>query len=360
MSQPWSERYRYWFLTVFLILGVALLYYLRDVTATLIVAALIAYILNPFVNFLKDRTKIPHNAAVNIVFWLTFGLILILPTILLPQFFGEIQKLYSDLEETYRVVETFLSQPFMVGTFTLDLSSLLPNLDDLPALTEITSGAFHLIETISVNFLLFLVILFEIYYLLKDWAKLREWLIALFPPDYREDVRRLHGMIKDTWSGYLRGNLVLMLIVGVVFTIIWAAIGVPAALALGVIIGLLTIIPDLGPMIGAAIAIIVALIEGSTYLNISNFWFGVLVTVIYLVVINLKNILLRPRLFGASVHMHEGVVFVVIILAVLTQGILGALIVVPVIASVGIVGRYFFNNLYGLPAFPEEEEEKSS
>ena len=356
MSQTWSERFRYWFLTMFLIFIVALLYFLREQTGTLIIAALIAYILNPFVNFLKNRTKLSHNWAVIIVFWLAFGLVLVLPTALLPQFFGQITKLYSDIEETYRVVEQFLAEPLSVGHFTFDLSSFLPSPNDLPQLTTLTTGAFHLIEIISVNFLLFLVILFMIFYLLRDWAKLREWIIALFPPDYREDVRRLHAMIKEIWSGYLRTNLVLMLITGVVFTIVWAAIGVPAALALGVIIGLLTIIPDLGPMIGAAITIIVALIEGSTYLNISHFWFGLLVAVIYLVLINLKNILLRPRLFGASVHMHEGVVFVVIILAVLTQGILGALIVVPVIASLGLIGRYFFNNLYGLPPFPEDEK----
>ena len=150
-----------------------------------------------------------------------------------------------------------------------------------------------------------------------------------------------------------------MFIVGVVYTIVWAALGVPAALTLGIIIGLLTIIPDIGPAIGAGIATVVAFIEGSTYLNIPNFWFAALILGIYVVLINLKNILIRPRLFGKSVQMHEGVVFVLIILAVVMQGVLAAIVVIPVVASVSIVGRYFINALYGQPQFLDEKNKAS-
>jgi predicted PurR-regulated permease PerM len=61
--------------------------------------------------------------------------------------------------------------------------------------------------------------------------------------------------------------------------------------------------------------------------------------------------LVRPKLFGRSVHMHEGVVFIAIIIAVLMEGILGALVVVPVLASIGVIGKYFRNRLYKLPPF---------
>jgi predicted PurR-regulated permease PerM len=163
-------------------------------------------------------------------------------------------------------------------------------------------------------------------------------------------------MIKDVWRGYLRGNLVLMLIVGIVFTLAWLAVGVPAALLLGILAGLLTIIPDLGPAIAAGVAVLVALFEGSTYIPLTNFWFAVLVFGIYMVLINLKNIWLRPLLFGRSVQMHEGVVFIAIMIAVLMQGILGALVVVPFLASLGIILRYILRSIYNLPPFPVLEE----
>ena len=136
-----------------------------------------------------------------------------------------------------------------------------------------------------------------------------------------------------------------MAIVGVMFTLAWLAIGLPGALILGIITGVLTIIPDLGPAIAAILAAVVALFEGSTFLNISNFWFAVLVIGIYLLLINIKGIWIRPRIFARSVHMHDGIVFIAIMAAVVLQGILGALVIVPVLASLGVLGRYVYHQL---------------
>ena len=173
------------------------------------------------------------------------------------------------------------------------------------------------------------------------------------PEQYLPDVRRLYSEIKQVWQGYLLGNLVLMLIVGVVFSLAWAIIGVPGALALGIIAGILTIIPDLGPAITARLAVVVALFEGSTYLQISNIWFALLVAGVYMGLINIKSIWLRPRIFSRSVHMHEGIVFVAILVAVVVEGILGALIIVPLLASISIVGKYIIRSIQKLPPWPD-------
>ena len=198
------------------------------------------------------------------------------------------------------------------------------------------------------------------YYLLRDWAHLRDWLLSLPPDLFKSDANRIYQEIKDIWRGYLRGNLALMTIVGIVFTIAWLALGVPGALILGFIAGILTIIPDLGPAIAAILAAIVAVIEGSTYLPLSNFWFAILVLGVYMGLINIKNIWLRPRIFGRSVHMHEGLVFIAIIIAVVIGGILGALIIIPVLASAGVIGRYIYNRTLGLPPWPMDPPDKPS
>ncbi|MCF6303195.1 MAG: AI-2E family transporter, partial [Devosiaceae bacterium] len=185
----------------------------------------------------------------------------------------------------------------------------------------------------------------------EGWAekestyKLRDWVFNLIPPAHQPDMRGIYQEVKQIWQGYLRGNLALMLITGVLFTLAWLAIGLPGALILGIITGVLTIIPDLGPAIAAALAAIVALFEGSTYLNITNLWFAVLVIGIYMLLINIKGIWIRPRIFARSVHMHDGIVFIAIMAAVVLQGILGALVIVPVLASAGILGRYVYRQL---------------
>jgi predicted PurR-regulated permease PerM len=357
MQSGWGERQRLWAATLVLIVLVVLLFTTREAVGPLIVAGLIAYLLNPIVSFVEKRTGFSHRVSVNIVFWLALALIFILPSLYLPSLFREIEALEQDFTSIYDTVVNFILQPLVIGGISIDLSLLFPSLQDVPAISELTVSALHLLETVSVNFLWFLVIMVVIYYLLQDWAVLREWLITLFPENSRKDVRIIYEKIKLVWSGYLRGNLTLMFIVGVVYTVVWAALGLPAALTLGIIIGLLTIIPDVGPAIGAAIATIVALIEGSSYLNIPNLWFAVLILGVYLVLINLKNILIRPRLFGRSVKMHEGLVFVLIIMAVVLQGVLAAIIIIPLAASVSIIGRYFLNALYGQPQFVDNEEQ---
>jgi predicted PurR-regulated permease PerM len=141
--------------------------------------------------------------------------------------------------------------------------------------------------------------------------------------------------------------------VAVVFSIIWTIIGLPGAVVLGILAGLFSLIPDVGPFAATALALIVALLEGSTWLPISNLWFGVLVAGLYAVLINIKNIWLRPMILGRSVHMHEGIIFVAIIAAVVFTGIIGAFIIVPVLASLGVIGRYLRRRLLGLPPFED-------
>jgi predicted PurR-regulated permease PerM len=156
---------------------------------------------------------------------------------------------------------------------------------------------------------------------------------------------------------YLRGQIVLMIIVGVVFTIVWLIMGIPGALVLGVLAGLFTLVPDVGPFIAVSLAAGVALLEGSTWgplADLPNFWVAGIVVASYLVLINLKNFFLRPIIMGRSVHMNEGLIFVVIIVATILEGIIGALLVVPVLASVVVIAGYVQRRVLGLPPFEDD------
>jgi predicted PurR-regulated permease PerM len=213
---------------------------------------------------------------------------------------------------------------------------------------------FQLLESTSVGVLWFLVIMVSVHLFLSHWPRMRDWLIDLSPPRYQNEMRELYRRISQVWMAYLRGQIVLMVIVGVVFTIAWWIIGIPGALALGVIAGFFTLVPDVGPFVAAVLAVGVALLEGSSWIPLSNFWVAGIVAVTYLVLINLKGLLLRPYVMGRSVHMNEGLVFIAIIIATILAGILGALLVVPVLATVVVAGEYVRRKVLGLPAFDEE------
>lgn len=358
MEKNWSRTFRYWVLTLLTIIFGILIWLGRELIAPLIIASLLAYVLNPIVDFLSQRTKLSRSLVVTIAFVIGITTIFGIPALLLPTLLAEFQGLIFDLQSMLSRAQEALSTPVIISPWEFHLDQLLPELPSLfsNSLTVLTENAFHLLEAITTNTIWVLVILVTTYYLLKDWSKLRDLLLSFAPEPVKSDINRLYYEIKQVWRGYLRGNLGLMTIVGVVFTLAWVAIGLPGALILGITTGILTIIPDLGPAIAAALAVIVALFEGSTYLPISNFWFALLVLGIYFGLINIKNIWLRPRIFGRSVHLHDGVVFIAIMAAVVLQGILGALIVVPVLGSSVVIGRYLYRRLQGIPPWPEMPE----
>ena len=99
-------------------------------------------------------------------------------------------------------------------------------------------------------------------------------------------------------------------------------------------------VPEVGPFASGILAVLVALFEGSNFLPIPNFWFAVIVASIYMIVMQVKSIWLRPKVMGRFMHMNTGLVFLAIIAAVILEGVLGALIVLPILASVGVIGRY--------------------
>jgi predicted PurR-regulated permease PerM len=149
-----------------------------------------------------------------------------------------------------------------------------------------------------------------------------------------------------------------MLIVAVGFSIAWSVIGIPGALVLGILAGFLTIIPDVGPFIGVALAVGVALIEGSnwSWMPSSSLAVALIAVAVYLVLITVKNFYVRPLVMGRSVHMNEALVLIIILLATIMWGILGALLVVPVVASLGIILDYLRRRIMGMEPFPVEEQ----
>jgi predicted PurR-regulated permease PerM len=223
-------------------------------------------------------------------------------------------------------------------------------------LSPLPEELLQLLESTSVGVLWFLVILVSVHMFLSHWPRMRDWLINLAPPVYQGEMHELYRRIRQVWMAYLRGQIVLMFIVGIAFTVAWGIIGIPGALALGVIAGFLTLVPDVGPFLAYLLAVGVALLEGSNWIPLSNFWVAGIVTITYLVLINLKGLWLRPYIMGRSVHMNEGLVFIAIMIATILEGIMGALLVVPLLATVAVIGEYVRRKVLGLPAFDEGDK----
>jgi predicted PurR-regulated permease PerM len=131
----------------------------------------------------------------------------------------------------------------------------------------------------------------------------------------------------------------------VITTIGLAVLGMPGALYLGIIAGLLEIIPNLGPIIAAVPAVIVALIQGSVSLPISHLTFAVLIILFYILVQQVEDKVIVPRVLGAALELSPLIVMTGIVVGFSVGGILGALLATPVIATGREVLHYVYRKL---------------
>jgi predicted PurR-regulated permease PerM len=350
----WSLPLRYIVLSLLIILFAIGLWYVQSVMKPLIIAAFVAYLINPAVNFLTMRTKLSRRAAVNIAFSISMLLMIGAPASM-TFFLDEVQQIIQDIGALLNQITVWFSEPHTLFGYPLDLGQLAARLEEfrstfLPSLAE---NALQLLEQTSIGALWIIVTLVAVYYILSEWPNLRERFIHSFPQDSYTEVEELYQRVRAVWMNYLRGQILLMVIVGVVFTIAWAILGIPGALVLGIVAGFLTLIPDVGPFLAAILAMAVALLEGSSWINLPNIGVALIVMAVYLFLIAVKNFWLRPFIMGRSVHMPEPLVFVFIIMATVLWGILGALLVIPVVASLFVIFDYLRRRVLGLPPFPD-------
>jgi predicted PurR-regulated permease PerM len=361
--KPWSPTARYLVFGLSAVLLIGLLWLLHPVIRPLVIAAFIAYMLNPVVNGLTRITRLSRRAVVNLVFAACLVLLVAISatttTLLLDQF----QDTLGDTIDLFNQVISWLVQPHVVLGLLINLSPLASQLTQFRSnfLSQISVNSLKFLERTSLGALWILVVIVGVYFLMANWPDLRRGFIASFPEAYHADLEELYRRLRTIWINYLRGQLLLMLIVGIVFTLAWLAIGIPGALVLGILAGFFTLVPDVGPFIAAAMAVAVALLEGSTlWTALPHFAVALIVAAVYLVLIGVKNFWLRPHIIGRSVNMPVALVFILIVMATILWGILGALLVVPTTASLAIILDYLRRRLLGMDPFPAQPDRGGS
>jgi predicted PurR-regulated permease PerM len=359
MDDQWSLPVRYLVFGLVALLFLVVLWVIRSVLEPLIIAAFIAYLINPAVNFLGRRTRLSRSGSVNLVYIITLVLFIGTPASLTSLLFDESSQVIKDVLNLFNNFIAWLEQPHVLPGIPIDFGQLANRLTQFRTtfISSLPNQAGQILAKTSLGAVWVIVILVAAYYFLAEWPRLRSGFIDLFPEKYTPELNELYQRVRIIWMNYLRGQLLLMLIVGVAFTIAWTVIGIPGALVLGVIAGFLTLIPDVGPFLAAMLAIGVAMLEGSnwSWMPASHFIVGLIALAVYLLLISIKNFWVRPVIMGRSVQMHEALVLISILLATVLWGILGALIIVPVLASLVVILDYLRRRVLGLPPFPITE-----
>jgi predicted PurR-regulated permease PerM len=192
-----------------------------------------------------------------------------------------------------------------------------------------------------------LLLLILIYFLTKDGRQLGVWLKGLALPAYQPEIEELGRRLDVVWKSFFRGQIVLASVVGFIVFIATALLGLPGALVLGLLAGLLEVIPNLGPVIALIPAVLVALIQGSNLLPVSNVVFALIVVLVYILIQQIENNYLVPRIMGHSLDLHPIFVLVGVVVGASFAGILGAFLAAPVLASLKVLGLYAHAKIVG-------------
>lgn len=357
-ESQWGRSVRYLIFGLAFALLALMVWIIHRALEPLIIAAFIAYLINPMVNYLTGSRRMTRKAAVNLSYFVTLAILVALPATLARLYIDEYQEVLTDAGNIVNQVIFWLMEPHLLSGISLDFSQLADQLTQFRStfLTSLPGRAITFLGRTSLDAVYVLVILVAVYYFLAEWPRLRKGFIGSFPEPYHQELNELYLRLRLIWISYLRGQLTLMIITGVAFTIAWTLVGLPGALVLGVLSGFLTLIPDVGPFLAAALAFFVALLEGSNWWpQLAHGWVALIVLGVYLILISFKNFWVRPVIMGRSVHMHEALVLISVLLATVLWGILGALLVIPVLASLVVIGDYLRRRILGMTPFPSAE-----
>ncbi|MCP4416383.1 MAG: AI-2E family transporter [Chloroflexi bacterium] len=349
MSKSWSKSTRYLVLIMVLATLLWLIISIRDLVNAIAISALLAYILNPIVTFVNKRTRVRRNWTVLLVYLLSLGGLVALGIIFIPIIPDQVSYLTSELQIIMEQFQTdYFSQSVTLLNFTIPLNTLIPEVPTLSADLIRPDVILTAIETTTTNVGWLIVILVSTYYLLEDWDKLWIWLVGWAPNGYKSDVQHLYEEVQKVWGLYFRGQLRLSLMIGILTGVASAAVGLRGAVIFGILAAVFDVLVSLGPTFMTGVAAIVALFAGSTFLDVSNVVFMVIVIVIYSTIHVLENIWFRPRIMGQSLHIHPAIVLIAIITSLALAGIMTALIIIPTIASVAVIGRYLHAKIFDL------------
>lgn len=316
--------------------------------APIVLAVALIYLLNPVVNWLTAR-HVPRIISGFLAFLLLLGFIVSIGFIVAPVVTSQGSELANRFPEIYeesaQEIEDLIARTGFEGVDLWSYERLQEFLQDPDAqdqilsvvwdrLGEVTTG---LLETILVFFLAPVVA----FYILIDLPRVRAEAIALIPKCHQAEVLHVSRRLGGAIGGFLRGQLFVALVVGLMTSFGFWAIDLEFWLIIGMIAGFLNIIPFVGPWVGGFLGVLVGFVTADLT---TAMW----AAIVALIVQQLDNHLISPNVLRATVSLHPAVIILLLVLGGGVGGIWGVLLVVPIAAAVKIlVGHLWRTRILG-------------
>ncbi len=305
----------------------------RHIIAWVVISLFLALALNPLVGWIERRTRLARAPAIGIAYLIVIIAIIAVGATFLPKLIDEVNGFvqatpsYVDdlthgrgrlgfLETKYHVVEKVREQVKNGGaTKLLGLSG---------AALSVTKSVITIIAaTVTIIFLTF--------FMLLEGGAWLERFFSLFPERSQKRWRAVGHDVYRTVGGYVSGNLLISVIAGVSVTIVLLIMGVPYAVALGLLVAVLDLIPLAGATVAGVIVVLVAFLHSVPA--------GIVLLVFIIAYQQLENHFLQPVIYGRTVELSPLVVLISVLVGAELAGILGALAAIPVAGSIQVIVR---------------------
>lgn len=338
---------RSWFILALVLALGWLIYLLAPVITPFAIAAGLAYLMDPTVDRIEHwhirSWKFGRTLAVVLVFvllttLLVVGLLVVIP-LLVRQTRELIQQMPQYLDWLTHAALPWVSERLGISIASLDTAGISEVLRNY--WKELSTAAFSVMETLGrggqrvmtvvVNLVLIPVVAF---YLMRDWDKMIQAIQDLLPRSVVGKVSVLASEIDEVLSAFLRGQLMVMIALGIIYALGLRLMGLQAAFLIGMTAGLLSIVPYLGTAVGLALAIGVALFQFGDLLHLG------LVLVVFGVGQSLESMVLTPKLVGDRIGLHPVAVIFAVLAGGQLFGFLGILLALPVAAALNVLLRH--------------------
>jgi predicted PurR-regulated permease PerM len=326
---------------------ILVLYLLRDFLGAFVLGAAIAFLIQPAIKRLTDL-GVPRVVAIAAIFVVIIVALAGLVLLVVPLIVSEVSQLQVQAPALATAaqdrINSLQGSPVQIFGIKIDLKGSTETINS--HLREYLLGQFGNAVSIgltALTMLLQILLMFIVAFLLAlDAAAVRRVVRRMVPSDYRTDFDQIWRRIRKMLYAYMRGQLIIAAVIGILSGIACAALGLADPVALGLVAGFTALIPYLGPFIGAIPAILVGLAASPVK--------ALLIALTYFVISNVVLNIVQPKIMGDAVRLPPILVIVAFIAGFSWAGILGMFVAVPLAATLRILFDHIYPRLYEKPA----------
>jgi predicted PurR-regulated permease PerM len=329
---PWIARGAGVTLGVALVAGVLLFAWAAGAVLVLMfVAVILGAGLQPIVAWLRGRLHIGRGAAILLVYGMFLGAVIALALVVLPSAFNQFGDTLATLPAFFDRVREWaktLEPPVVSRTVVSVVDAAarsLPNTNGTPQGEQVVAVGITIAGAVTSV----LTLLTVVYFWLTEHARLQRYALAFVPRGRRARARDVWNQAETRLGRWVRGELILMTTIGVGTAVAYTVLGVPAALLLGLISALCEAIPIIGPLLGAIPAVLVAATVSPQL--------ALVVAGVYIVLQLIEGNVLVPIVMRNTVGISPFLVLFSVLAGAAAGGFIGALLAVPIAATVEVV-----------------------